>query len=152
MPRRLLRRSNGSGPFDRPELQPAFQNRPMLQIVFNELSAAELSALPKLLQLDLLSGFQALPERLEQADPERIGLMEREGRQLYRYRVGDYRIYFEKATEGLLIHRVLHRNTIRDFLFRADLPMLEGELETAKQRRIWELVAEGQASGGASGV
>jgi mRNA-degrading endonuclease RelE of RelBE toxin-antitoxin system len=124
----------------------------MLQIVFNELSAAELSALPKLLQLDLLSGFQALPERLEQADPERIGLMEREGRQLYRYRVGDYRIYFEKATEGLLIHRVLHRNTIRDFLFRADLPMLEGELETAKQRRIWELVAEGQASGGASGV
>ena len=78
--------------------------------------------------------------------------MEREGRQLYRYRVGDYRIYFEKATEGLLIHRVLHRNTIRDFLFRADLPMLEGELETAKQRRIWELVAEGQASGGASGV
>lgn len=124
----------------------------MLQIVFNEMSAAEMSALPTGLQLELLAGFQALPEQLDQAAPERVGVMEREGRQLYRYRVGEYRIYFEKAVEGLLVHRVLHRNTIRDFLFRADLPMPQEELEVAKQRKIWELVAEGQAAGASKGA
>ena len=38
----------------------------MFQIIFNELSAAEISALPKSLQLELLAEFQILPEDLEQ--------------------------------------------------------------------------------------
>ena len=37
----------------------------MFQIIFNELSAAEISALPKGLQLELLAEFQILPEDLE---------------------------------------------------------------------------------------
>ena len=37
----------------------------MFQIIFNELSAAELSELPKGLQLTLLSEFQILPEDLD---------------------------------------------------------------------------------------
>ena len=34
----------------------------MFQIIFNELSAAEMAALPKMLQLDLLAEFQIMPE------------------------------------------------------------------------------------------
>ena len=34
----------------------------MFQIIFNQLSAAEMSALPKTLQLALLAEFQILPE------------------------------------------------------------------------------------------
>ena len=40
----------------------------MFQIIFNELSAAEMSMLPKRLQLDLLSEFQILPEDLDHLD------------------------------------------------------------------------------------
>ncbi len=45
----------------------------MFQIIFNELSAAEISALPKRLQLELLAEFQILPEDLDQLDSERFG-------------------------------------------------------------------------------
>ncbi len=65
----------------------------MFQIIFNELSAAEISALPKKLQLELLAEFQILPEDLDQLDSERFGVIEREGKKLYRYRAKDYRIY-----------------------------------------------------------
>ena len=34
----------------------------MFQIVFNEISAAEMAALPTALQLDLLADFEVLPE------------------------------------------------------------------------------------------
>ena len=69
----------------------------MFQIIFNELSAAEMSALPKTLQLDLLAEFQILPEDLDRLDSSRFGLLERDGKRLYRYRAKDYRIYFEKT-------------------------------------------------------
>jgi len=63
----------------------------MFQIIFNELSAAEISALPKKLQLDLLAEFQILPEDLDHLDSKRFGVIEREGKKLYRYRAKDYR-------------------------------------------------------------
>src|SRR5438046_6554161 len=94
----------------------------MFQIIFNELSAAEISALPKRLQLELLAEFQILPEDLEHVDSERFGVIERDGKKLYRYRAKDYRIYFAKTDEGIKVHRVLHKNTFRDFLFRSKLP------------------------------
>ncbi len=55
----------------------------MFQIVFNELSAAEMSALPKELQLDLLAEFEVMPEDLaEGVDAERFGALERDGKKL----------------------------------------------------------------------
>src|SRR5437773_9793166 len=52
----------------------------MFQIIFNELSAAEISALPKRLQLELLAEFQILPEDLEHFNSERFGVIERAGK------------------------------------------------------------------------
>jgi len=102
----------------------------MFQIIFNELSAAEMSALPKTLQLDRL-------------DSRRFGLLERDGKRLYRYRAKDYRIYFEKTPEGITVHRMLHKNTLRDFLFRTKLPT--GEDEQLKERReFWKLIEQGE--------
>lgn len=119
----------------------------MFQIVFNEISAAEMSALPKELQLDLLAEFQVMGEDFEQtADAERFGAIERDGKRLLRYRAKDYRIYFEKAAEGITVHRVLHKNTIRDFLFRAKLPMPAEDAELGKQKAFWKLIEEGEKS------
>ena len=56
----------------------------MFQIIFNELSAAEMAALPKSLQLDLLAEFQVLPEDLDNLDASRFGVIEREGKKLHR--------------------------------------------------------------------
>lgn len=118
----------------------------MIQIVFNEISAAEMAALPKDLQLDLLGEFDVLPEDLDQLDPERFGVLERDGQRLLRYRAKDYRIYFAKAPEGVVVHRVLHRNTIRDFLFRSKLPMPAEDAELAKQKEFWKLIEEGETA------
>src|SRR5437868_1571995 len=46
----------------------------MFQIIFNELSAAEMSALPKKMQLDLLAEFQILPEDLDRLDTKHFGV------------------------------------------------------------------------------
>jgi mRNA-degrading endonuclease RelE of RelBE toxin-antitoxin system len=115
----------------------------MFQIIFNELSAAELSALPKKLQLDLLAEFQILPRDLDHLDNSRFGVIERKRKKLYRFRAKDYRIYFAKTNEGIIIHRVLHKNTFRDFLFRSKLPMAEDQ-QLGKTREFWKLIEQGE--------
>ncbi|MBV8899211.1 MAG: hypothetical protein JOY92_03750 [Verrucomicrobia bacterium] len=115
----------------------------MYQIVFNEISAAEMAAIPKELQLELLAEFQFLPDDLDQLDSKSFGIIEREGKKLYRYRTHDYRIYFERSLEGVLVHRVLHKNTIRDFLFRSKLPMAEDE-QLTRSSEFWRLIEEGE--------
>jgi mRNA-degrading endonuclease RelE of RelBE toxin-antitoxin system len=115
----------------------------MYQIVFNEISAAELSSISKDLQLDLLAEFQFLPDDLDQLDSKAFGVIEREGKKLYRYRAQDYRIYFARSNEGIVVHRVLHKNTIRDFLYRSKLPMGEDE-QLQEHAGFWKLIEEGE--------
>ena len=113
-------------------------------MIFNEISAAEMAALPKELQLELLSEFHLLPEDLDHLDSTRFGRVERSKRILHRYRAKDYRIYFEKHPAGVLIHRVLHKNTIRDFLFRSSLPMDEEDEQLAAAKGFWKLIEEAE--------
>ena len=114
------------------------------QVIFNEISAAEISQLPTEEQLALLSEFQVRAEDLEDLDESgAFGKIERDGIVLYRYRMADYRIYFQPAEHGVLVHRVLHRNTFQDFLFRSKLPMAEDEA-LGKSRVFWELIDEGR--------
>ena len=115
----------------------------MYQIVFNEISAAEMARIPKELQLELLAEFQFLPDDLDSLDSKAFGVIEREGKRLYRYRTNDYRIYFERSPEGVLVHRVLHKNTIRDFLFRTKLPMAE-DTQLGQTKEFWKLIKEGE--------
>ena len=69
-------------------------------MIFNAISAAEMAALPKELQLDLLAEFHLLPEDIDNLDASRFGKVQRGGRKLHRCRAKDYRIYFEKHPEG----------------------------------------------------
>lgn len=115
----------------------------MFQIIFNELSAAEISVLPKPLQLELLAEFEILPEDLDNLDSKRFGVIERQGKKLYRFRAKDYRIYFEKTIEGVTVHRVLHKNTVRDFLYRSKLPMSE-DAQLSQTKEFWKLIEQGE--------
>ena len=117
----------------------------MFQVIFNELSAAEMSQLPKELQLELLMDFQVMPEDLENldaVDTGGFGVIKRDGQTLYRYRTTDYRIYFAPHEQGVLVHRVLHKNTIRDFLYRTNLPVDE-DVQVSESNGFWELIEEG---------
>ena len=110
------------------------------QIIFNTISAEELAALPTSLQLSVTASLESVPEHLE-AGGEEYGRLERDGRTIYRYRAGDYRIYFEKGDTGIVVHRVLSRNTMADFLFRSSLPVLAAEDEALqKNPEFWKMI------------
>lgn len=115
----------------------------MLQIVFNEISAAELSALDTLEQLELLEEFKVNKEDLDNLAGSRFGRIERDGRVLYRYRAKEYRFYFEVKEGAVVVHRVLHKGTFSDFMFRSKLPLAEDEA-LAESKHFWKLIDEGR--------
>ena len=109
------------------------------QIIFNPTSAGELARMPKELQLHILGEFRGLPQEVMTSELERFGKLERSGRTLHRFRLGDYRVYFERHELGVVVHRILSRNSLKDFLFRSNLPT--GEDEALQQNpKFWELI------------
>lgn len=115
----------------------------MFQIVFNEISAAEISALGTLDQLELLEEFRVGKEDLENLNGDRFGKIDRDGRVLYRFRAKDYRFYFEVRDGSVIVHRVLHKGTFSDFMFRSKMPLSEDEA-LANSKHFWKLIDEGR--------
>jgi mRNA-degrading endonuclease RelE of RelBE toxin-antitoxin system len=115
------------------------------QIIFNPTSAAELARMPKELQLHILGEFRGLPQEVMSTELERFGKLERAGKTLHRFRLGDYRVYFERHELGIVVHRILSRNTLKDFLFRSSLPV--GEDQALQQNpKFWELIEDARQS------
>jgi mRNA-degrading endonuclease RelE of RelBE toxin-antitoxin system len=111
----------------------------LFQIIFNPTSAAELARMPKELQLQILGEFRGLPQQVISTEMEQFGKLERAGRTLHRFRVGDYRVYFERHELGLVVHRILSRHTLKDFLFRSGLKT--GEDEALQENpKFWEMI------------
>jgi len=111
------------------------------QIIFNPTSAAELARMPKELQLQILGEFRGLPQQVMNTEIDQFGKLERAGRILQRFRVGDYRVYFERHELGLVVHRILSRHTLKDFLFRSGIKMQEDEA-LQQNPKFWELIEE----------
>jgi mRNA-degrading endonuclease RelE of RelBE toxin-antitoxin system len=109
------------------------------QIIFNPTSAAELARMPKELQLQILGEFRGLPQQVMNTELEDFGKLERAGRILHRFRIGDYRVYFEKHELGVVVHRILSRHTLKDFLFRSGLKMDEDEA-LQQNPKFWEMI------------
>jgi len=111
----------------------------MFQIIFTPASAAELGRMPKELQLQILGEFRGLPQQVLGTELDEFGKLEQGGQTLHRFRVGDYRVYFERHELGVLVHRILSRNTLKDFLFRSGLKT--GEDEALQENpKFWELI------------
>ena len=106
----------------------------MFQVIFNPVSASEMSA---------------RPEDLRSLNGANFSTIRRDGRTLHRFRCLDHRIYFERHDEGIIIHRVLHKNTIRDFLFRSKLPMNDGDDQGDQAEstdQFWKMIQETPAA------
>ena len=121
----------------------------MFQVIFNEISAAEISQLPTLEQLEVLNEFKVRPEDLdglEEKDADApFGQIERDGKKLYRYRASDVRLYFEVSSDhqSVIVHRFLNLNTFKDFLYRANLPV-GYDYDLAQSKQFWLLIEEGE--------
>jgi len=121
----------------------------VFQVIFNEISAREISQLSTLEQLEVLEEFKVRPEDLEglgeQDSDAPFGQIERDGKKLYRYRASDVRLYFEVSEDrhSVIVHRVLNRNTFQDFLYRANLPVGDDD-DLARSKQFWELIEEGE--------
>src|SRR5438552_18567778 len=101
--------------------------------------------MPKELQLHILGEFRGLPQEVMKTDLERFGQLERDGKTLHRFRLGDYRVYFQRHELGVVVHRILSKNTLKDFLFRSSLPL--GEDEALEQNpKFWELIEAARTS------
>ena len=122
-----------------------FSKTGQFQIIFNPISASELAKMPRELQLNILGEFRGLPHEVMKSDLQHFGKLERHGKILHRFRLGDYRVYFERHELGIVVHRILSRNSLKDFLFRSSLPT--GEDEALQQNpKFWELIEAASAS------
>ena len=117
----------------------------MLQIVFNEISAAELSRLPTQIQFQLLEALNIQPADIDDAIlSKRFGVIPRSsGKKLHRCRAGDHRIYFSVKDGHVVVHRVLHKNTLADFLYRSNLPGGGEDEALSQSKSFWQLIDEG---------
>jgi len=110
------------------------------QIIFTPTSAAELARMPKELQLQILGEFRGLPQQVISTELDEFGKLERDERTLHRFRVDDYRVYFERHELGVLVHRILSRHTLKDFFFRSGLKVAEDEA-LQQNPKFWEMMA-----------
>ena len=115
------------------------------QIIFNPTSAAELARMPKELQLQILGDFRGLPQQMIQSELEDFGKLERAGRTLHRFRLGDYRVYFERHELGVVVHRILSRHTLKDFLFRSGIKTQEDQA-LQQNPKFWEMIEAAKAA------
>lgn len=116
------------------------------QIVFNEVSAAELARMPKELQLKILGHFRGLPEQAMTTDLKDYGRLTRAGKVLYRFRLEDYRVYFERHPLGIRVHRILSKNTLQDFLYRSALPVSSEDEILEEDAKFWKLIDDAKAT------
>lgn len=117
----------------------------MLQIIFNEISASELSKLTNQIQFIILEALNIQPEDLESNRLEqRFGVISRGEGRLLRCRAGDYRIYFAVEGTHVKVHRVLHKNSLKDFLFRSNLGSAGEDEALQESKSFWKLIEEGE--------
>jgi mRNA-degrading endonuclease RelE of RelBE toxin-antitoxin system len=109
------------------------------QIIFTPAAAADLARMPKELQLQILGDFRGLPQHVIGSELDDFGKLESDGHILHRFRVGDYRIYFERHQLGILVHRVLSKNTLKDFFFRSGIKVAEDQA-LQENPKFWQLI------------
>lgn len=111
----------------------------MHQIVLSDHASAELAQINKLEQLDVVAEFSRLRRDPIRPGKDGVGEIRKGNRTIYRRRYQDYRIYFEKQGDQLVIHHVLHSNTLRDFFVRSNLDVGDDE-EFEKSAKFWKFI------------
>lgn len=111
----------------------------MYQVTFSNQAMSEINKLDILTQVDLIDKLGSITPADLSSGKSGIGKVHRAGKDFYRFRAGDYRIYFEfiKDKEIIHAHYVLHHHTIADFVFRFKLPFSE-ETMVEQEDNFWK--------------
>ena len=108
----------------------------MFQVNFSKQSINELNKLDKLQQMQIVDKFSSLtPESIQSS--EEVGKFTRNGKDFYRLKSGDYRIYFEIIDNTLYSHYMLHQHSLTDFIFRFKLPITEEQM-VEQHQSFWK--------------
>ena len=110
----------------------------MFQVTFSNQSMNEVNKLDKLEQLDLIGVFSSLTAEQLAHPKGDLNAFNRAGKTVYRMRVGDWRIYFERVGDDIL-HALflMHKHSIMDFIYRSKLPFNE-EAVLEKDDNFWK--------------
>ncbi len=111
----------------------------MYQVNFSNQAIGEINKLGKLEQIEIIEKLSSItPEDLTSGKGE-LGSFHRFGKNFYRLRVGEYRIYFEiiEHNQTISANYVLHKHTLADFVFRFKLPFTE-ETMVEQEDNFWK--------------
>ena len=108
----------------------------MFQVNFSKQSINELNKLDKIQQMQVVDKFSSLtPESIKSS--EEVGKFTRNGKDFYRLKSGDFRIYFEIVGNTLYSHYMLHQHSLTDFIFRFKLPISEEQM-VEQHQSFWK--------------
>ena len=86
--------------------------------------------------MQIVDKFSSLtPESIKIS--EEVGKFARNGKDFYRLKSGDYRIYFEIIDNTLYSHYMLHQHSLTDFIFRFKLPISEEQM-VEQHQSFWK--------------
>jgi len=109
------------------------------QIVLSDRAAADLAQIDRLEQLQIVGEFSRLRRETLRIGRDGIGEIHKGHRTLYRSRFKEYRIYFEKKDDQLLVHHLLHSNTLRDFFVRSNLDV-QNDDQFEESAKFWKFL------------
>lgn len=104
----------------------------MYQITFSEQSLVEFNKLDKMAQLQFIDELSSQCEDYLQhaTSNKKVQKFSREGRDIFRCRVGELRVYFEKTeSDGIIFCRyILPEHSFVDFIYRTKLPITDEQI------------------------
>jgi len=121
-------------------------SEPGLPIVFNEISAREIPSLPTLQQLESLSEFRVYSERPRKPETTNVSASWSARTFFIPLPVQRPPDFFSVEELKVLVHRVLHKNSFRDFLYRGGMKVRDEDEALSDAGGIWELIDEGENS------
>lgn len=107
------------------------------EVNFSPQSMGELNKLSKHKQLLLIDQMSKLSPAVLTNPTKAYGVINRNGKNLYRFRTDDYRIYFEIINTALYSHYILLPHTWTDFVVRFKLPIRE-EIMIENDQSFWK--------------
>lgn len=97
----------------------------------------ELNRLDKLAQMTAIEPISQITLGDLKHPREPLGKFNRNGKDFYRLRSGDFRFYFTVTDDKLHTHYILHKDSLEDVLFRLKLPVSEQQL-VEQHSKFWK--------------
>lgn len=109
----------------------------MNQLNFSDQSTAELNKLSPLDQMPIIDALTNISLDELKNDKSAYGAFVRGKQTYYRLRQGDLRIYFTAKEGEIFCCYILHKHSIADFAFRANLPVKDEHI-VEQDKNFWD--------------